>query len=255
MAMNKEIFEEILPLIKLKHTARITLAQVVSDGSISPEHGLEKLLVFLYTYKATDLFESIIILRKHQQEEASQSLIRSLLELNLKFLGLLMLLDDDKNDGSIIMDSFRLMRHKNAREQAEYGFISKEVWEEFDNDCRPLFEKYDPKVIKTLRDHGFCQKGLKDLAREQNKMPLYQLLYRNFSRNVHSDDIMEYLIKIFTPEKKFDDYILSRNDAALAACHNCFLEVVRAFYLVFELGDSEDLKTYKESLAEQESSK
>lgn len=243
---DPQLLQSLMPLMTLKSTARIGLAQVVHRKMIEPADGLEKLFIFTYALKATDLFESILILRKHGQNESSQALIRALVELNLKFTALLSILSNSDADKDIILDSFRLMRHKSVKEQMENGLIPEDTWKDFEQECAPLFEKYDKKTVNTLKSHGFSKKGLKDLAKEQGKTHWYQILYRNFSRNVHSDDLYEYLMRNFAEDGAFDEYLLIRDDTAVSATHDCFLYFIEVLNEVFQLNLDNELKTYKE---------
>ncbi len=189
--------------------------------------------------KAIDLVDGIIQLHKNDLDECSQALIRVLFETYLKYIHFIsiMLSSSQEEAALFVVETIVLIREKNALEQDKS--MPDHNFTEILGDLKQLKEKHGSNLGK-IKKHGFPLDSIENISRKYNKMGEYQIMYRNFSRNVHANDFTEYFRKQGHLEQ--DDYIEFRNDAAFDFVFRIFLEMMDHMNNCFGLGMTEKLK-------------
>ena len=207
---------------KLKGITRVVLTDFVlkHQPKIIDLIGLHKLIVLCYFYKAVDVFDGIIQLQKQDLLEDAQALIRVLFETNLKFCYFVKSAHQDP-DKTVrqVYDSIYIMREKDALNQGAKD-------DSFFYNANEVKKRYSMDEIKQIRKNGFIKVTIEELAKQGNKISWYQYMYRNFSRNVHANDLVEYFYKvgihIYNEEYEGENL---RNEVAIMHAHECFFEI------------------------------
>ena len=81
---------------------------------------------------------------------------------------------------------------------------------------RVIVSRYTDSEIKSMRRDGFSGLSVEQRAKASGLQDLYNVVYRNFSRNVHSGDFMELFLQagLSLPNQSYPDYAESRNYVA-----------------------------------------
>ncbi|MDP2205804.1 MAG: DUF5677 domain-containing protein [Alphaproteobacteria bacterium] len=189
-------------------------------------------------HKATDLFDGILQLQKLQLMEPAQALIRCLFETNLKF-GCFVRLVEEKGYGDVcqlVMDSLIIMKHRDAVQQ---GFLDAENIS-FQELADSIKGSYSEDQIKKIQKHGFSMRSVEELANIENKKEFYNIMYRNFSRNVHANDLAEYFYHQGIMD--VDEQTERRNLAAISFSHISFRQIITYMNEAYDLGCTKALK-------------
>lgn len=193
--------------------------------------------------KSIDLVDGIIQLHKESLDECGQALIRVLFETYLKYIHFvnLMTSTSQENASIFVIETIVLMKEKSTLEQdktiAEGGFT------ELLGNLEHLHNKHH-KNLKKIKNYGFLLDSIENIARKYNKIHEYQIMYRNFSRNIHANDLVEYFRKQGYLDK--DDYIETRNTAAFDLVLRVFIEMMTHMNHIFTLKMSEEIQKIQE---------
>jgi hypothetical protein len=173
-----------------------------------------------FLHKATETLSAVNVLYAHKLEEPAQALIRVLFELRINFDCLLTMARQDPQDAfRRVVDSMMLEKIKQVR-AAQFGGISPEHQEELENREKEIAECYSPEEFTKLRKHGFTGIPIEQRATMTGHEVAYSIVYRNFSRNVHSTDYVESYIKTGLHITDSDEgYRESRDIAAHYTAH------------------------------------
>lgn len=151
--------------------------------------------------------EAIILLYERGLAEEAQSLVRVLFELQVTFLTFRRMLADDVEAACRrVLDGMMLAKMKQQRASRFAGLDmipgapSREVLEE---DERRVKARYTEAEWRAIASNGFSGLNLEqrcsalDKYYDQNNFTeTYNIVYRNFSRNVHATDIAELLMYV-----------------------------------------------------------
>jgi len=195
-----------------------------------------------YLQKGTETLAAVNVLYKYGHEEPAQALVRVLFELRINFDSFMRLIDEDmKRAIQLISDSMMLEKIKQARVS---GF------EYLPDDLRELLEKHEIEIasryeqgeLRQIRRYGFTGLSIEQRAAEVGHKEAYALVYRNFSRNVHSTDYLESYLKagVFSIEHE-EDYIESRDSIAQYVSHFCAVGMAEIANALFRLGLNTEL--------------
>lgn len=180
----------------------ITIAAKVSatlgQGSVPPEKIISGMFM-----KGMQTFEAIRLLYMKNLPEQAQVLVRVLFELRLDFYEFIHLCRIDPVAGTRrLLDATMLEKVKQQRESKFKGFELVEgapTPDQLLQAERNICSRYDEKEIKKLRRFGFSEMSIESRAKKAGLSDIYHVIYRNFSRNVHSTDYAEYLRKHSSP--------------------------------------------------------
>ena len=218
--------EVIFPLYqRLKCLARVAVLDYIHTRKIE---GFESIL-FAYHYKSVDTSDGIIQLYKHNLPECSQALFRVLFETYIKHDELLIVAREQGKSKALelALDSMMLMANKRVNTQEKYV--------EFQNrpNIKNIEQKYSRETINKIKRYGFSKIPIDQLAKKHNKDHIYQMLYRNFSRNIHADDAQEYILKF--SENEWKDHIIQRDEVAISEAFKISMEMVLRMNKAFEM--------------------
>lgn len=171
--------------------------------------------------KTCRTLKGILLLYDHHLNEQAQSLVRILIELSINFSYFFMMLGKNPQQAcQQIIDSSMIEKVKQQRASNFKGLElipdgpSREDLERTESE---IISRYSPGEIKRLRKFGFTMLPLEQTAKITGDVDVYNIVYRNFSRNVHSADFMEHhlLQGDFWEKEKIKDYFDTRDSVSL----------------------------------------
>ncbi|HEX4962616.1 MAG TPA: DUF5677 domain-containing protein [Thermoanaerobaculia bacterium] len=200
-------------------------------------------LVLAFVTKAAQTGRGIVVLYERELYHEAQSLVRVIFEINVSFAHFLrMLSQDPKMACKRVIDSMMLEKIKQQRASGFMGLGLIEdgpTPEDFEAQDAEIAKRYTADEIRAMRKHGFTGLSVEERAKQAGRGDLYQIVYRNFSRNVHGFDYMELLLAeqpSLIGDERCRAYIESRNGTALDVAFGCLGYVVEAVNTAFELG-------------------
>lgn len=192
--------------------------------------------------KATETLSAVNVLYAHNLEEPAQALIRILFELRINFDCFRQMAAKDPRDAfSRLRDSMMLEKIKQARAASFMG-IPDEMIKNLENDEQEIASRYAPEDLNRMRKHGFTGVPIEQRASLTGHEGAYSVVYRNFSRNVHSTDYMEsYLKSAIYDVPNQAEYLESRDVVAHYTAHFSAVGMVEIINHMFSLGFDEQL--------------
>jgi len=232
----------------LRKTLRLC-EDALSAVSIRPGADVADRLVKAFVAKATRTLKAIILLYERGLCEEAQSLVRILFELHVNCSMVILMLHQDMTDACRrLLDSVMLAKIKQQRAthlrglEAAPGAPSRQVMEKKEG---AIASRYTPGECEALGKHGFSGKNMEQRCRTLDKRgggtgfsDTYNVVYRNFSRNVHSTDIVESLLNVDPPlvSARAGDLVESRDQVACDVVLTIALSMVDALNREFGLG-------------------
>jgi hypothetical protein len=163
-----------------------------------PRDDVPKKFILAFATKATQTLRAIILLYENDLPQEAQSLIRVAFELRVTFEAFRVLLRaDPRRACERVLDSIMLEKVKQQRAVNFKGLDlipgapSREDLEAIE---RKIASRYSESEFKKMRKHGFSGMSVEERSRGAACIDLYDIVYRNFSRNVHSADLTELLL-------------------------------------------------------------
>jgi hypothetical protein len=189
--------------------------------------------------KATGTLQGVNLLMSQRLFESAEVLARVLFELRVTYDVYLRMTARDPGDASrrlmhsMMIEKYRQVAASNAFNME--GGRSKDYWEKTIAEIRAA---YSPKEFDSIRRNGFTGLSMEARAQQTGHIETYNVIYRNFSRNVHSTDYMEHIGPVvFGPA--FETYQHSRNVVISSTVHISALGVAEAHDNLFARGVSE----------------
>ena len=114
------------------------------------------------------------------------------------------------------MDTVMLEKIKQARASNFKGFDiapGAPTPQKFIEPEKEISKRYSPEELKKLKQHGFTGMNVEQRAKRFGLSDVYNICYRNFSRNVHSTDFMELILQEYPGliSRDHDAYLEERN--------------------------------------------
>jgi len=196
-----------------------------------------------FLHKAAETLNAVNVLYAHGMEEPAQGLIRILFELRINFdCFLRMLHKDPRGACQRVADSMMLEKIKQAR-ASEFAGMPEELKDQLAADEKEISARYDADDLKRLRTHGFTGAPVEQRANMTGHAVPYQVMYRNFSRNIHSTDYMESYLKAGLIGMKHDQsYLDSRDIVAHYTAHFSAVGILEFANHVFDLEMEKDIE-------------
>lgn len=229
---------------QISKLARETLDSYIEHLKISEIniHPADEILL-AYCTKAVDLLEGINILQDNNLFEVAQILMRSLFETNLNTGDFIRLSSEDMDEAAFkYLAAMMIMRGKSATQQ------------ELDNpsflqEVESLRKQYSDKEVDLIERYGFTQRSIRERAVDDKKLEVYNMMYKNFSRNVHAFDFQEYHYKMGLRheegEESYTNRHTLRNQVALWHANICFYQIAMFCNKRFNWGIEEQLNALK----------
>jgi len=174
-----------------------------------------------YLTKAGRTLRAIDLLYTHGLEEQAQALIRVLLETWLSFGTFSEMAKKDERDACTrFLDSMMLEKVKQARAS---GFAGLEMIpggpsaKDLEEAEAKILSGYSSADAKRMKKHGFTGLSVAQRASLLGEESNYDIVYRNFSRNVHSTDYLEhYMLQAENSAEWFQPYLEARDRVGLS---------------------------------------
>jgi hypothetical protein len=167
--------------------------------------------------KTANSLNAIHVLVDNSHWEEAQVLARVLFELRATFACFWkMFSDDDVAATQRIFDCMMLDKFKQIRQINRKDFDDAVDRNDWEIKIQEIEERYEPDELKRMKSHGFTGRSVEERCRHANLTHAYEVIYRNFSRNVHSTDFIEQIGDLaFRGDRQHDDYLNSRNATML----------------------------------------
>lgn len=195
--------------------------------------------------KAIDLVEGVIQLHKSDMDECAQILIRTLYETYLKYKHYAQLINSNSLEEAslFVFQSIYLMREKDILEFDKL-LPHRDLIKQF-VDLKEFKEKYSSR-LKKIKNFGFLEESIEAASRRYHMKAEYQYMYRNFSKSVHSFDLIEY-IKKQQERKNISDgnYIELQKMQVFCFVFEVFIEMMTKMNIIFDLGIVKELNQIK----------
>ena len=191
--------------------------------------------------KGFDTYRAIEVLYAESLPIPGQVLVRVLLESRMDLeLFLRLSAEDPRRATRRLVDTMMLEK---VRQQRQSGFRGLEL---VDGAPSPevllaleerLVERYGKNCVRAMRRHGFSGLSVEERARELGLGDLYNVVYRNFSRNVHGTDYMEHIrLQGIGNGSELADYEDLRDHVALSTAITCLLHMAELMSDQFDYG-------------------
>lgn len=204
-----------------------------------------------FLHKAAETLSAVNVLYANELQEPAQSLIRILFELRINFDCLRRLANNDLS-GAVqrVADGMMLEKIKQAR-ASEYVGIPAELRTLLEKDEAEISVRYAPEELNRIKKHGFTGVPIEQRANLTGHEAAYSIVYRNFSRNIHSTDYVESYVKagIHSIENT-ERYNQSRDAVAHYTAHFSAVGILEFINHIFSLGMEKEIKYLGQRQAE-----
>ena len=197
--------------------------------------------------KGFDTYRAIAVLYAESLPIPAQVLVRVLLEVRIDLeIFLRLTAEDPQKAARRVIDAMMLDK---VRQQRQSDFQGLELVDEAPTPEallvleEKLFGQYGDTAARDMRRHGFSGLSIEGRANELGLSDLYNVIYRNFSRNVHGTDYMEHFREQGMGARgKLAEYEDLRDHVALSTAIACLWEMACAVNNQFGYGLDERLK-------------
>lgn len=197
--------------------------------------------------KGFDTYRAIAVLYAESLSIQAQVLVRVLLEVRIDLeIFLRLTAEDSQQAARRVLDAMMLEK---VKQQRQSDFRGLELIDEAPTPEallaleKKLVEQYGNTAARAMRRHGFSGLSVEDRANKLGLSNVYNVVYRNFSRNVHGTDYMEHIrAQGMGAVSRWPDYTDLRDHVALSTAITCLWQMACAVNNEFGYGLNEELK-------------
>lgn len=212
----------------------------IDNKLASSNHDLFAIIFGGFVNKAVKSLRAINVLYENNLPEEAQAMVRILFELRITFC--CFLTDDPKDKCERVLDSMILEKAKQARASG-FGGMSKEDRDNILDAEKVVSKKYLPGELEKIKRNGFTGMTIEQRAAFSGNEDDYNVAYRNFSRNIHSNDYLERFMRHEKLRRNdHEEYIISRDIYSLRLTFVCANEIARNANNFYRLGFSRQLE-------------
>ncbi|MCH7499274.1 MAG: hypothetical protein IH886_04590 [Nitrospinae bacterium] len=198
-----------------------------------------------FVTKCDKTLKAVNLLYDNNLPEPAQILVRVLLELSLNYECFLKMSDDDIiNTCHRVLDSMMLATIKQAH-ASNFNGVSDELRQHLKVSEQLIKDRYIDSEINKMKKYGFTGLSIEQRAHLTKKEDQYNVVFRNFSRNVHSTDYAEGFIAQGR-WGDFDDYLNSRDVISLETSIFSALEINLCANIIFKCKLNLELNSFLE---------
>ena len=209
-------------------------------------------IVLALLQNGLDTYRAIAILYAASFSIQAQVLIRVLVEVRIDLQMFLRLsADNRRRTARRVIDAMMLEK---IRQQRESDFRGLELVDGApDPDTllsleRNLVTEYGTSAARGMRRYGFSGLSVRDRAISLGLSDLYNVVYRNFSRNVHGTDYMEHFrAQGIATESGVPDFEDLRDHVALSTAITCLWQMASMANGQIQHGLDEELQKFWKS--------
>jgi hypothetical protein len=194
-------------------------------ATVPADHVAVRIIDALFL-KSVDTLRAVRLLYRSELPIQAQTLIRILFEVRVDIeLFMQACVTDQAKAAHRVLDTMMLQKIRQQRQSNFLGLTSvpeAPSREEMLNDEQQLITKYGKDTADKMRRHGFSGLSIEERAKQISLSIEYNIVYRNFSRNVHNTDYMEHLAERgVIGEERWQCYQDVRDHAALSTAIAC----------------------------------
>jgi hypothetical protein len=175
--------------------------------------------------KGVDTLRAIQLLYRADLPIQAQALIRILFEIRLDMALFLRLCAEDPVAAvSKVLDTMMLQKIPQQRQSDFRGLdlvAGAPTPEQLLSDQNILIRKYGKGIATKMQNNGFTGFSVEVRAQQLGLSEIYNIVYRNFSRNIHNTDYMEHLGPRPTDPDRWKQYEDVRDHVALSTAIAC----------------------------------
>jgi hypothetical protein len=228
--------------------ARLLSASKSIDKEIWAKSGVGAKICRALLKKGTDTLRAIQLLYKETLPLQGQILVRVIVEVRIDLEIILQLRSSIGEVATVtrIKDAMMLAKHKQQKASNFHGVdmvdgaVGPEQFREIEN---TIVERIGKEAAECLRSKGFSGLNIEQRAKKVGLNDLYQVVYRNFSRNVHNTDYAELLsaggLYSIDGAAEFEEL---RNRVALSTAITCAWHMESLLNEQFQCGFRADLE-------------
>jgi len=147
-----------------------------------------------FARKAVKTLEGIQLLARNEAWEEAQVLTRVIFELRVTFDCFWDMLMDKPDDACYrVLAAMMLEKMKQIRSYPNERFQSGVDRPSWDTLIAEISGRYSPSELESLKKNGFTGLSVEQRSQKAGHSHVYQIMYRNLSRNVHATDLVEQL--------------------------------------------------------------
>jgi hypothetical protein len=194
--------------------------------SLVPKEHVPVRIVDAMFLKSVDTLRGIQLLYRSDLSIQAQVLIRILLELRIDIeLFMKSCASNPAAAARKVLDAMMLQKFSQQRQSHYLGLDTvpgAPSRKEMEKREKRLVAKYGEETAKKMRRNGFTGWSIEDRARAVGLSTEYNIIYRNFSRNIHNTDYMEHLAQRGAISAgRWQDYQDTRDHTALSTAIAC----------------------------------
>lgn len=227
--------------LSLLNDIRETLLMILTRLSAMGKHGRSDARFFaIFVLQAAQDIEGIRLLYLSGLKEPAQVLVRAILECRINFdMFVLKFLRDPAGTMTAVMDAMMLEKIKQMEATNFRGLElvpGAPTPAELRKRESEIEKRWTPSQVKAFRKYGFSGISVEQRARKTGHIDLYNIVYRNFSRNVHGSDYGEYLMKDLESKTiPKATYVAMRDHVSLSTTAFCGTGIIQVTAAVFRI--------------------
>ena len=176
--------------------------------------------------KSVDTLRAVRLLYNSGLPVQAQALIRILLEVRIDLeLFMRACVADPAAAAGKVLDAMMLQKISQQRQSNFIGLPTVRgapSREKMLEDEKALVRQYGKETAEKMRRNGFTGLSIEERARQVGLSTEYNIVYRNFSRNIHNTDYMEHLADRGAIDKqRWKHYQGIRDNTALSTAIAC----------------------------------
>jgi len=169
-----------------------------------------------FARKAIKTLEGIQLLAKNESWEEAQVLTRVIFELRATFDCFWdMWMAKPEDACRRVLDAMMLEKMKQIRSYTNKDFqegVGRPVW---DTAIDEISSRYPAAELEAMKKNGFTGISVEARCQKAGHGHVYQIMYRNLSRNVHATDFVEQIGELVFDEAYLSRYRRVRNHTVL----------------------------------------
>lgn len=200
-----------------------------------------------FLHKGVETLTAVNVLYAHRLEQPAQALVRILFEQRINFdCFVTMARDDERGTVTRVFDGMMLEKIKQAR-ASDFAGMTQQLQTALLESETKIASRYGAEDLSRLRKHGFTGLPVEQRATQTGHEDAYNIVYRNFSRNIHATDYVESFMKAdLLAGSEGAEYRESRDIAAHYTAHFSAVGMTEIANTAFILGLDDELKTLGE---------
>jgi hypothetical protein len=171
----------------------------------------------------------------NELEEQAQALVRVLFETMVELRMFMLKCSEDPEDTiRRVLDSMILQKVRQAKASgwAGFGLFGLDP-KELLGDEAEIKTRYTGQDVDAMRNHGFSGLNLRVRADKVGVSEAYNIIYQNFSRNVHSTDYVEHIRMLKQKhENNWPHYEELRDAVGLSAAATFLFEIAHTATII-----------------------